>query len=440
MEIQMMAVGELTPYAKNTKKHDQRQIDNVAESIKQYGFVQPIVIDKDNVVVIGHCRLLAAKKLKMREVPCVSVDDLTEEQVRALRIVDNKSNESEWDFDFLVDELAELDLSDFDFDFGIEDEEEQTEIVEDEAPEVDEERAVETLREKFIVPPFGVIDTRKGEYQKRKKAWKAIIKDNGEARGLNNTGKTALCKNMISKNLSDVSLLDPVLSEIICSWFTPKGKSVCIDCFAGDTVFGFVSGYLGNRFIGIELRKEQADFNNEHTNENAIYYCDDGRNIRKYVEDNTADLLFSCPPYFDLEVYSDLPNDASNQETYEDFYKILDEAFTEAVKCLKENRFAIVVASDIRKKDGKYYDFCGDIKKTFLKNGFGLYNEFILYTLNVSGYMRASKQFGKFRKMIKDYQNVMVFYKGDHKHIPKYFSEIEVADIESKDLELQEMD
>lgn len=131
MEIQMRAVGELTPYAKNTKKHDQRQIDNVAESIKQYGFVQPIVIDKNDVVVIGHCRLLAAKKLKMREVPCVSVDDLTEEQVRALRIVDNKSNESEWDFDFLVDELSEIDLSDFDFDFGIEDEEEETEIVED---------------------------------------------------------------------------------------------------------------------------------------------------------------------------------------------------------------------------------------------------------------------------------------------------------------------
>lgn len=139
MEIQMRAVRELTPYEKNTKKHDKTQINNVAESIKQYGFVQPIVIDKDNVVVIGHCRLLAAKKLKMKEVPCVCVEDLTEEQVKALRIVDNKSNESEWDFDFLADELLEIDLSAFDFDFGIEDEEEETEIVEDEAPEVDED-------------------------------------------------------------------------------------------------------------------------------------------------------------------------------------------------------------------------------------------------------------------------------------------------------------
>ena len=140
MDIKNISVKDLIPYEKNTKKHDDVQINNVAESIKQYGFVQPIVIDKNNVVVIGHCRLLAAKKLKMQEVPCVCVDDLTEEQVKALRIVDNKSNESPWDFDFLADELADLDLSDFNFDFGIDaDAEEETEIVEDEAPEVDEE-------------------------------------------------------------------------------------------------------------------------------------------------------------------------------------------------------------------------------------------------------------------------------------------------------------
>lgn len=128
MEIMNIKTEQLVPYDKNTKKHDKTQINNVAESIKQYGFVQPIVIDKDNVVVIGHCRLLAAKKLKMKEVPCVCVEDLTEEQVKALRIVDNKSNESPWDFDILPDELAELDLSDFDFDFGIDTDAEESNI------------------------------------------------------------------------------------------------------------------------------------------------------------------------------------------------------------------------------------------------------------------------------------------------------------------------
>ena len=123
MNIESKLLADIVPYAKNAKKHDNRQINNVAESIKQYGFVQPIVIDRDGVIVIGHCRALAAKKLGMKEVPCVCVDDLTPEQVNALRIVDNKSNESDWGYDLLADELAELDLSGFDFDFGIEDEE-----------------------------------------------------------------------------------------------------------------------------------------------------------------------------------------------------------------------------------------------------------------------------------------------------------------------------
>ena len=138
MKIENRKIETLKPYEKNAKKHDKTQINNVAESIRQYGFVQPIVVDKDGVIVIGHCRYEAAKALGMKDVPCVCVDDLTEEQVKALRIVDNKSNESEWDFDLLADELPELDLSAFDFDFGIDDDEE-TEIVEDEVPEVDED-------------------------------------------------------------------------------------------------------------------------------------------------------------------------------------------------------------------------------------------------------------------------------------------------------------
>ena len=124
MKVANKNLADLTPYAGNAKKHDSTQIANVAESIRQFGFVQPIVIDRDGVIVIGHCRALAAEKLGMQEVPCVCVDDLTPEQVNALRIVDNKSNESPWDFDILPDELVDIDLSDFDFDFGIEDEEE----------------------------------------------------------------------------------------------------------------------------------------------------------------------------------------------------------------------------------------------------------------------------------------------------------------------------
>lgn len=120
MNIVYKSVDELIPYANNTKKHDKTQIKNVATSIEKYGFIQPLVIDKNNVVVIGHCRLLGAKQLKMETVPCVCVDDLTEEQVNALRIVDNKTNESEWDMDLLPEELLNVDLGEFEFDFGVE--------------------------------------------------------------------------------------------------------------------------------------------------------------------------------------------------------------------------------------------------------------------------------------------------------------------------------
>jgi site-specific DNA-methyltransferase (adenine-specific) len=137
MDVKNIPIGEIVPYARNAKKHDKRQIDNVAESIRQYGFVQPVVIDRDGVIVIGHCRVLAAKKLGMEAVPCVCVDDLTPEQVNALRLVDNKTNESDWDMDLLSMELPEIDLSAFDFDWGLP--EITEEVIEDEAPEVDED-------------------------------------------------------------------------------------------------------------------------------------------------------------------------------------------------------------------------------------------------------------------------------------------------------------
>lgn len=117
MKIENIKVNELIPYEYNTKIHDKKQVDNVAESIRRFGFVQPVVVDANNVIVIGHCRTLARKKLKMQTVPCVRVDDLTDEEIRLLRIADNKTNESPWDFENLKLELDDLDLSGFSFEF-----------------------------------------------------------------------------------------------------------------------------------------------------------------------------------------------------------------------------------------------------------------------------------------------------------------------------------
>lgn len=139
MDVKNIPIKEIVPYARNAKKHDKQQIDNVAESIRQYGFVQPVVIDRDGVIVIGHCRVLAAKKLGMETVPCVCVDDLTPEQVNALRLVDNKTNESDWDMDLLSMELPEIDLSAFDFDWDFQDTDE-TELTNEEREQEFKER------------------------------------------------------------------------------------------------------------------------------------------------------------------------------------------------------------------------------------------------------------------------------------------------------------
>lgn len=137
--IEWKDIASVKPYARNAKKHDETQIANVAESIKQFGWQQPIVCDADGVIIIGHCRLLAAKKLGLKKVPVKTVDNLSEEQVKKLRALDNKLNESDWDFDLLAEDIGELDFSGFDIDWGLPEDEEEKEIIEDEPPEVDEE-------------------------------------------------------------------------------------------------------------------------------------------------------------------------------------------------------------------------------------------------------------------------------------------------------------
>ena len=127
MKIENIAVKDIKPYERNAKRHPDEQVEYIANSIREFGFRQPLVIDKDNILVIGHGRLLAAKKLGIDEVPCVRADDRTDEQIKALRLADNKTNESEWDSDFLDLELSDIfdiDMEQFGFSAGIEEDEE----------------------------------------------------------------------------------------------------------------------------------------------------------------------------------------------------------------------------------------------------------------------------------------------------------------------------
>lgn len=119
MNIEYMAPADLIPYSKNAKRHPAEQVKLIANSIKQFGFQQPIVVDKDNVVVIGHGRLLASKRLKLEQVPVVKLENLSEDQIKALRLADNSVGESEWNMDFLSEEIADIDLDMSDFGLSI---------------------------------------------------------------------------------------------------------------------------------------------------------------------------------------------------------------------------------------------------------------------------------------------------------------------------------
>lgn len=223
--------------------------------------------------------------------------------------------------------------------------------------------------------------------------------------------------------------MDPVLAEILVKWFAPKnGKT--FDTFAGDTVFGYVSAYLGYDFTGIELRQEQADINNSRTRDKGLkanYICDDGQNVLNHFKPESQDFYFSCPPYFDLEVYSEDPRDASNQGSYNEFIKILENSFEGVAKVLKNNRFAAIVMSNVRDKNGIYQDIVGDIKRIMQKNGLNLYNDMILINTAGSAPLRAAQPM-KNRKVTRTHQNVMVFYKGDDAAKIYHDKQIDVLD------------
>lgn len=125
LNIKYMNIRDLKPYKKNAKKHSKEQVEQIANSIKEFGFTQPVIIDKNNEVVAGHGRILGAKKAGLKQVPTVCLEELTEEQIKAYRLVDNKLNESEWDYGLLDTELGilgksiDMDMSMFGFDENI---------------------------------------------------------------------------------------------------------------------------------------------------------------------------------------------------------------------------------------------------------------------------------------------------------------------------------
>lgn len=391
--------------------------------------------------------------------PIINASDLTDAEKKEFIIKDNVGF-GEWDYDALANEWDAEDLDDWGVDVWQDDSWGEGGGSSD-GNNIPKPQP-QSLNDTFVIPPFSILDSRQGYWQARKRMWRERIGDMGASR----TGKLIQSIEMQYKDLytrtsehrkslgisfkeylekyvpeevkekeskkvlsQGVSLFDPVLAEILCKWFTPCQGAKIFDCFAGDTQKGLVFGECGFTFKGVELRQEQVDINNEVIADRGLpisYVCDDGVNVANHFEPESQDLLFSCPPYYDLEKYSDLPNDASNQGTYEEFIAILDRAFKAAYSCLRENRFAVIVLGDVRSKiNGAYYDFGGDVKRIFREAGAHLYNELILIEMSSSVALRA-KKYMESRKVAKMHQNILVFYKGDPSKVRDHFPVIEL--------------
>lgn len=236
------------------------------------------------------------------------------------------------------------------------------------------------------------------------------------------------------RTITGTSIFDPVLCELAYRWFCPQGGTI-LDPFAGGSVRGIVASKLGRQYIGVELRAEQVDANRAQgdaicADPQPVWHVGDSRNIERICAGVQADFIFSCPPYADLEVYSDDPQDLSTLG-YNEFRAAYTDIIAGAAALLKPNRFACFVVGDVRGKDGAYYGFPWHTIDAFERAGLKLYNEAVLVTAAGSLPIRAGKQFAASRKLGKTHQNVLVFVKGDGRKAADAVGPVEFGEVDA---------
>lgn len=277
----------------------------------------------------------------------------------------------------------------------------------------------ELLRDKFIEPPFSILDTKSGNWQRRKKIWlnkglKSEIGRNSKAiiTGTDSYRKISNNPNYDNKD-NYVSIFDPALCEVLYHWFCSENGKI-LDPFAGGSVRGIVANYLGYKYTGIDIRQEQIDSNREQglsildVNNQPQWYVGDSNEVLNNFN-SKFDFVFSCPPYADLEVYSDLEGDISNKP-YNEFLQLYESIISKSCALLKDEGYACFVVGEVRDKKGNYIGFVPDTIRAFQKCGMNFYNEAILLNAVASASMRANGNM-KSQKLVKIHQNVLIFKK-----------------------------
>ena len=430
-------ISDLIPDDKNFNKGSEFGNGLIEKSFRKFGAGRSILIDKNNRIISGNKSVENAAAIGMEDVQIVESDgkriiavkrtdiDLDSPEGREMALADNATAKANIVFDA---EMVEAELGEaVCVEWGV-----------DVLPadnRITKQETNKKLFERFIVPPFSILDTRAGYWQDRKRLWLAmgLQSEAGRGENLNNPPATPDWATHTMTNMAPgTSIFDPVLCELIYAWFNIRGGCV-LDPFAGGSVRGIMAAKLGMQYVGVDLRPEQIEANriNAHevldeTDIQPVWHTGNSLDINQIAKRYEADLVFSCPPYADLETYSDLPGDISNMD-YADFLKTYRLIITTACKHLKHDRFACFVVGDVRDKKGFYRNFVSDTIQAFQDNGAILYNEIVL--INVAGTLplRIAKQFTSGRKVGKCHQNVLVFYKGNPKNIKQNFPEINVS-------------
>lgn len=278
------------------------------------------------------------------------------------------------------------------------------------------------LRHKYVEPPFSILNTQQGSWQDRKRTWKALgiqseIGRDATTFNMKDWADKARDNGNLSGNVfpSDTSIFDPALCEVLYHWFVPDGGYI-LDPFAGGSVRGIVAAFMGYNYVGIDIRPEQIESNQEQARK-ILTNCDcmpawfegDADKVLDTLTVPMYDFVFSCPPYGDLEVYSDLPGDISNME-YADFLTAYRSIIKKSCALLKPGGLACFVVGEFRDKKGNYRGFVPDTIRAFTDAGMAYYNEAILVNSLASAAIRADGNM-KNKKIVKVHQNILVFRK-----------------------------
>lgn len=464
-EVMNMPVNALKLHPQNPRKGD---LAALGKSIDRFGFYGRVLVQKSTgFILAGNHRYKSLLEKNASFVP-VEVLDVDDETALGIVLADNRiSDLAGYDDGMLTGLLMEMGEYEGGFE-GTGYEEEDLEGLLAGLGNLDPggagglgggvvtpEPKRGSLIDEFVVPPFSVLDSRQSYWQKRKRSWLDLGIDGSK-------GRDAPClqHNMTAAGgykgygvFASTSVFDPVLCELVYRWFCLDGGSV-LDPFAGELTKGAVASVLGLEYTGVELRQEQVDENarqyeilrQEHIEkkegvvddlddvDNMLgkgiskspvprWLCGDSHKIDQLLPDGVMyDLVFTSPPYYDLEIYSESEKDGSAFETYEGFMQWYREIFVQSVSRLKENRFLVVKIGDVRDKRGSYYNFLGDNIDCFARHcGLSYVNECVLLTPVVTLPLRAGRAFRAGRKLGKAHQNVLVFFKGDPRDIGEVF-------------------